>query len=155
MHSMFEPFTSNYFLGRLYVEPVDRERAAIHRRDHRVANRRLYASGEGVERVDYPLVMKFDGHGAHFPVEGDESVPTGTLAVPADLTDGGRAGRQEVFLAAPERAGELLRYAGYRVVPRQAPRAAAGSTDGAGEGDGADGDGADGDGDSGPLGPGR
>jgi hypothetical protein len=149
-HSMFEPFTSSYFLGRLYVEPVDRERAAIHRHDHRVANRRLYASGEGVERVDYPLVMKFDGHGAHFPVEGDESVPTGTLAVPADLTDGDRAGRREVLLAAPERAGELLRYAGYRVVPGPGRPVDAGPTGGA-----VDGTDPDRDDDTGAVGPGR
>jgi hypothetical protein len=115
---MFERFTSSYFLGRLYVEPSDRPRAAIHEADHRRANEHLYATGEGLERLDHPLVMKFDDHGPHFPVVGDDSVPTGTLVVPRELADGRRAGHQELLLAAADRAEELLRYSGYTVDPR-------------------------------------
>jgi hypothetical protein len=112
---MFERFSSSYFLGRLYVEPNDREEAAIQRHDHRATNRQLYATGEGVERLDHPLVMKFDGRGHHFPVLADEGVPSGTLAVPHHLLDERSPGRHEVFLADSDRARELLRYAGYVV----------------------------------------
>ena len=111
---MFERFSTSYYLGRLYVEPRDCDRPAIHDDDHEQVNEELYATGEGVERLDAPLVMKLDTPGAHFPVHGDESVPTGTLAVPTSMAEDDRLpDRREVFLATPERAGELLRYAGY------------------------------------------
>jgi hypothetical protein len=55
--------------------------------------------------------MKLDGR--HFPVLGDESVPSGTLALPPGVTETDLPDRREVFLAKPERAAELLRYAGY------------------------------------------
>ena len=114
-HSMFEQFSSGYYLGRLYVEPYDGDRAVIQRTDHERMNEELYASGDGVERLDAPLVMKFDGT-THFPVLGDDEVPSGTLALPEGLVDEdpGLPDRKEVFLAKPDRAGDLLRYAGYR-----------------------------------------
>ena len=109
---MFERFSSGYYLGRLYVEPHEGERAVIHRTDHERMNERLYTDGEGVERVDYPLVMKLDGR--HFPVHGDDGVPSGTLALPAPFADeSDLPDRREVFLAKADRADELLRYAGY------------------------------------------
>ncbi|MFB6160288.1 MAG: DUF5802 family protein [Haloferacaceae archaeon] len=108
---MFERFSTGYYLGRLYVEPHDDDRAVIHCDDHERVNEQLYATGEGVERLDGPLVMKLDGH--HFPVHGDDSVPSGTLAVPDRLTDDGLPDRREVLLADADRAEELLRYAGY------------------------------------------
>ncbi len=111
MHSMFEEFSSGYYLGVLYVEPGAEERAALNGDDHEAVNRQLYTTGEGVERVDTPLVMKLDG--AHFPVQGDEGVPAGTLTVPEQLADDGLPDRREVFLARPERAGQLLRYGGW------------------------------------------
>ena len=111
-HSMFEQFSSGYYLGRLYVEPYDGDRAIIQRTDHERMNEELYATGDGVERLDAPLVMKFDGTN-HFPVLGDEEVPSGTLALPDHLADDELPDRCEVFLARGERAGELLRYAGY------------------------------------------
>jgi cell wall-associated NlpC family hydrolase len=112
---MFERFTSSYFLGRLYVEPYGGDHAALQASDHRRTNERLYASGEGVERLDYPLVMKFDGEGGHFPVVADEEVPSGTLAVPESLAGDRVPGRREVLLADVDRAREMLRYAGYVV----------------------------------------
>jgi hypothetical protein len=112
---MFEPFSRNYYLGRFYVEPHDGDHAAVNGDDHERANRQLYASGEGVEPLDTPLVMKFDGYGHHFPVVGDDRVPSGTLAVPHHLADRGVPGRREMFLATADRADELLRYAGYSV----------------------------------------
>ncbi|MEF8799565.1 MAG: DUF5802 family protein [Halolamina sp.] len=109
---MFEQFSSGYYLGVLYVEPGDGDRAALNGEDHEAVNRQLYATGEGLERVDSPLVMKLDG--SHFPVHGDEGVPTGTLTVPEPLAEDGLPERREVFLARPERAGQLLRYGGWQ-----------------------------------------
>jgi len=108
---MFEEFSSGYYLGRLYVEPHDGEHAVIHRTDHERMNRRLYTAGEGVERLDAPLVMKLDGR--HFPVLGQEGVPSGTLGLPPGVAESDIPDRREVFLAKPDRAAELLRYAGY------------------------------------------
>jgi hypothetical protein len=111
---MFERFSAGYYLGRLYVRPDDRDRPVIHDDDHERVNESLYATGEGVERLDAPLVMKLDGPGPHFPVHGDGGVPSGTLAVPESMAaDAGLPDRREVLLATPERAGDLLRYAGY------------------------------------------
>jgi len=112
MNSMFEPFSDGYYLGELYVEPHDGDRAVIQQADHEAVNKQLYAADEGVERLDAPLVMKLDT--AHFPVAGDEGVPSGTLVVPAELLDKGRASAREVFLADSERAMELLRYSGWQ-----------------------------------------
>ena len=108
---MFEEFSAGYYLGRLYVEPHDGDHAVIHRIDHERMNRRLYTAGDGVERLDAPLVMKLDG--SHFPVLGREGVPSGTLGLPPGVTDTDLPDRREVFLAKPGRAAELLRYAGY------------------------------------------
>ena len=111
---MFERFSSGYYLGRLYVEPYDGSEAAIHRTEHEQLNEHVYASGVGVERIDYPLVMKLDS--THFPVVGDDSVPTGTLALPRDtVAPDTLPDDRPVLLADGTRAVELLRYAGYDV----------------------------------------
>jgi hypothetical protein len=109
---MFERFSGGYYLGRLYVEPHEGEQAVIQRSDHERVNEQLYTDGKGVERLDAPLVMKLGN--THFPVHGDDSVPTGTLAVPRDLVDDSLPDRREVLLAKADRAAELLRYHGYR-----------------------------------------
>lgn len=109
---MFEPFSDGYYLGELYVEPHDGERAVIQQADHEAVNKQLYADDEGVERLDAPLVMKLDT--AHFPVTGDEGIPSGTLVVPSELLDNHRACCREVFLADRERAMEMLRYSGWQ-----------------------------------------
>ncbi len=111
---MFERFSSGYYLGELYVEPHDGDRAVIQRADHEHMNEQLYASGSGIERLDAPLVMKLDG--THFPVHGDDDVPTGTLAVPETFGDDSLPNRREVLLAEGTRAMELLRYSGWRSV---------------------------------------
>jgi len=107
---MFEPFSTAYYLGRLYVEPRGTERAAMHSRRHEQVNRDLYAHGEGVERLDHPLVMKVGS--AHLAVHGDDAVPDGTLAVPdAWLEDIGVENPptlREVLLAKADRAEQLL-----------------------------------------------
>ena len=109
---MFEQFSSGYYLGEMFVEPYDGARAAIHCDDHERMNEQLYATGEGVERLDAPLVMKLET--THFPVLGDEEVPAGTLAVPRDFaSESSLPDRRQVFLAKADRAHQMLRVAGY------------------------------------------
>lgn len=109
---MFEQFSSGYYLGRLYVEPFGGEQAAIRRDEHEHINEQLYASGEGVERLDNPLVMKVGQH--HLAVQGADGVPEGTLALPeSTLEDTGIENPptlKEVLLAKADRAAQLLRY---------------------------------------------
>jgi hypothetical protein len=111
-HRMFERFSSGYYLGELYVEPHDGDRAAIQRADHERVNEQLYADGEGIERLDAPLVMKLDA--GHIPVDGDEGVPSGTLAVPRSLADDDLPSRRNVLLADADRAESLLRWEGWQ-----------------------------------------
>ena len=108
---MFEQFSSGYYLGEMYVEPHDGDYAVLNRADHERVNEQLYATGEGLERLDAPLVMKLDGR--HFPVLGDGDVPTGTLALPPTYTERRLPASREVLLAKADRAVELLRYAGW------------------------------------------
>ncbi|GAB6879683.1 DUF5802 family protein [Halorubrum gandharaense] len=108
---MFERFSSGYYLGELYVEPHDGDRAVIQRADHERVNEQLYADGEGLERLDAPLVMKVDA--GHIPVGGDEGVPSGTLAVPRALADDSLPATRNVLLADADRAETLLRFEGW------------------------------------------
>jgi hypothetical protein len=109
---MFEEFSSGYYLGRLYVAPSDGEQAAMRRDQHEQINEQLYASGEGIERLDSPLVMKVDQH--HVAVHGEDGIPEGTLALPEDLLEDTRIRNppalKEVLLAKADRAAQLLRY---------------------------------------------
>lgn len=107
---MFESFSDGYYLGRMYVEPHDDDRAVIQRRQHETVNRQLYATEEGIERLDAPLVMKLGT--SHFPVHGDESVPEDTLVVPEGLVESeirNPPTLREVLLAKSDRAAQLLR----------------------------------------------
>jgi hypothetical protein len=111
---MFERFSSGYYLGRLYVEPGERETAAMSREQHERVNEQLYADGDGLARLDRPLVMKLDT--SHFPVTGDESVPPDTLAVPEQILADTRVRNppalKEVLLAKADRARQLLSLTG-------------------------------------------
>jgi len=111
---MFEEFSSGYYLGRLYVQPTDENAAVIDREQHEHVNRELYASGEGVERLDAPLVMKI--HEQHVPVHGEDGVPRDTLLLPESMVDETRIENPpaltEVFLAKADRAKQLLRITG-------------------------------------------
>jgi hypothetical protein len=106
---MFEQFSGGYYLGRLYVEPYDGDRPAMHSDQHEEVNRQLYATGEGVERVDTPLVMKLGRR--HLAVHGEDGIPERTLAVPAAMLDE-RPDRlpdlREVLLAKADRATQLM-----------------------------------------------
>ncbi len=109
-YSMFETFSRGYYVGRLFVEPYDGEYAALQRDQHERVNRQLYASGEGVERLDLPLVMKLARQ--HFAVHGDEGAPENTLLIPHDRLDSGDRDTlpapREVLLAKADRASQLL-----------------------------------------------
>lgn len=111
---MFEVFSNSYYLGRLYVAPTDGPHAVIQRDQHERINEAVYTTGEGIERLDEPLVMKLES--GHFPVHGDDSVPANTLALPESLLEGTRIRNpptlREVFLARRERARQLLEFAG-------------------------------------------
>lgn len=111
---MFEVFSRGYYLGRLFVTPTDGDRAIIQRRQHERINEEVYATGEGVERLDAPLVMKLESN--HFPVHGDEGVPADTLVVPESMLEHTRVRNpptlREVFLARRERARQLLALSG-------------------------------------------
>lgn len=110
---MFEPFSSGYYLGRLYVEPYDGDRAVLQRAQHDRVNEQLYTTETGVEVRDAPLVMKLGR--CHFPVHGAEDVPENTLGLPRSLLDGCRVRNppalKEVLLAKADRASQLLGFA--------------------------------------------
>jgi hypothetical protein len=112
---MFEQFSSGYYLGELYVQPRNGDAAAIRRADHERVNEQLYGDETELVRLDAPLVMKVGTR--HFPVVGDDDLPSGTLALPREsIPDDLKfevPGRKEVLLANAERTGELLEYAGW------------------------------------------
>lgn len=109
---MFAPFSSGYYLGRLYVAPAAGEEAGLQEAHHESVNRELYADGTGIERLDHPLVMKIGTK--HFAVHPDESVPEGALTVPAPILEEtgieNPPALREVFLAKAEHAKRLVDY---------------------------------------------
>jgi len=111
---MFEQFSSGYYLGRLYVEPTDGDRAVMQRTQHEAVNEQLYADGEGVERLDLPLVMKVGR--THLPVHGAEGVPERTLAIPERALEAAGIDNpptlSEVLLAKEEVASQLISFEG-------------------------------------------
>lgn len=111
---MFATFSHSYYLGRLYVAPTTGDHALMHRQQHEQINEEVYTSGEGIERLDTPLVMKLET--AHFAVHGDDAVPANTLAVPESLLENTRIRNpptlKPVLLARRERAKQLLSFAG-------------------------------------------
>jgi len=119
---MFEQFSSGYYLGRLYVEPREASAAAMCREQHERVNEQLYASGEGIERTDRPLVMKLGSR--HFAVHGDDTVPADTLAVPEELLDETNVRNppslREVFLAKADHAEQLMSVASGEALPDSA-----------------------------------
>jgi hypothetical protein len=111
---MFESFSRGYYLGRLYIEPADGDQAVMQTEQHEEVTRQLYTDGDGIERLDAPLVVKLGTR--HFAVHGAPDVPGDTIAVPPAVLD--ETGIEtppelaEILLAKPERAGQLLRIAG-------------------------------------------
>jgi hypothetical protein len=109
---MFEPFSSGYYLGRLFVEPSHEEMTTMQRAQHERVNEQLYASGEGVERLDTPLVIKLGE--THLAVHGSPDVPEGTLAVPEETLESIRIENpptiSDVLLAKAEHAERLVSF---------------------------------------------
>lgn len=107
---LFERFSDGYYLGRLYLEESDSGEPKMCREQHRRVNRDLYASGEGIERTDLPLVMKVGRR--HVAVAGEDGVPADTLAVPEGVLEDADVHHppdlREVFLAKADRAEQLL-----------------------------------------------
>ena len=113
---MFEPFSRGYYMGRLYIEPSADEHTTMCKQQHEQLNEQLYATGDGVERLDRPLVVKLADR--HLPVHGETGVPADTLSVPERLLDGASLRNPptltEVLLAKGDRAMQLLAVAAGR-----------------------------------------
>jgi hypothetical protein len=109
---MFAPFSSGYYLGRLYVAPSEGGAAVLQAAQHESVNRELYATGEGIERLDRPLVMKLAN--SHFTVHPDASVPEGALAVPERVLESANVENppelREVLLARAGHAERLVEF---------------------------------------------
>lgn len=109
---MFEAFSDGYYLGRLYVEPYGGDHPAMDRAQHEHVNEQVYATGDGVERLDAPLVMKLED--CHFPVHGATDVPADTLALPEAVLDAAGLddlpALREVLLAKAGLATQLLEW---------------------------------------------
>lgn len=109
-YHMFEPFSSGYYVGRLYIEPHDGERTLMQRDQHERANSDIYAAGTGIDRLDHPLIVKVDS--SHFAVEGEDGVPEDTLYVPRDHLQPRPGDRlpalKEVLVAKKHRAEQLM-----------------------------------------------
>jgi hypothetical protein len=105
-------FSAGYHLVETYVEPAAGDHALMDHERHQRANRRIYATGVGVERLDLPLVAKLEG--VHFPVFPDEAVATDTLELPesvlAETTVSDPPTLRGVWLASAELAGQLVRW---------------------------------------------
>jgi hypothetical protein len=103
---MFERFSSGYYLGRLYVEPHEDDRAVMHREQHGRVRDDLYDDADDPA----PLVMKIGP--THVPVHGADGVPGRTVALPeAVLAATGvenPPALSEVLLAKADRARQLL-----------------------------------------------
>ena len=111
---MFAPFSSGYYVGRLVIEPHAGETALLHREIVERMNEELYATGDGIERIDYPLFMKLWHR--HFAVHGADGVPEDTLLVPssmvADDSSDPLPGIREVLLAKPTVIPRILEWIG-------------------------------------------
>lgn len=109
---MFAPFSSGYYLGRLYVAPAEGQDAVLQEAHHESVNRELYADGTGIERLDQPLVMKLETN--HFAVHPDDSVPEGALGVPAEILEATNVENppelREVLLAKADHAERLIEF---------------------------------------------
>lgn len=109
---MFEAYSSGYYLGRLYVEPHEGDRALMDADQHERVVGQLYPDGTDGDLPEDSLVMKLDG--PHFLVEGAPDRPSDTLAVPEPLLDDdGCWDFRHVLLAKNDRAEQLLRWSGW------------------------------------------
>jgi len=110
MHSMFERFSSGYYLGNCTWNPTAASGPSSSGSTTSTSTS-SYTLTAGVERLDAPLVMKVGG--GHIPVSGDDDVPSGTLAIPHEIADDTLPDRRNVLLADADRAETLLRWEGW------------------------------------------
>lgn len=109
-----EAFSAGYYVGEFTVTAAGDgvEHARMARAPHAAANAEIYAGGDGVERVDAPLVAKLDA--VHFPVLPAETVAESILELPPAVlveTDVEEPPvLRAVLVATAERARELLRW---------------------------------------------
>lgn len=107
---MNDEFSAGYYVAELFIELSDYEYAVLDHDQYQKFNKQIYTTGEGVERVDLPLVMKVDKN--HFPVFSTNNVPKDTLAVPDGILEATRIDNlptaKEVLIAKAERASQLL-----------------------------------------------
>lgn len=110
---MFAEFSAAYYVGQLYIDQRDGEHAVMDRDQHRAANEQIYAAGEGIERLNLPLIMNLDE--SYFPVFGADDVSADTLAVPGAVLEATRIENpptlKEVLVAKAEEATRLLDWA--------------------------------------------
>ncbi|MFC6764319.1 DUF5802 family protein [Natrinema soli] len=109
---MFKEFSAGYYIGQLYVEPYDGNHVVMDCDQHVEANKQVYATDKGLERLDHPLVMKVDQQ--HVPVFADDDVPTDTLNLPDKVLEATQVDQpptlKSVFIAKAERAAQLLEW---------------------------------------------
>jgi len=108
----FEEYSAAYYMGVLYVEATPGEYAVMARDQHEAANRHIYTSGQGLERLDAPLVAKLDG--TYFPIFASDDIPRDTLAVPDEILAASHVDNpptlREVLVAKAERAAQYLEW---------------------------------------------
>lgn len=110
---MLTEFSAGYYVGRFDIESYEGDHAVMDRDRHEAANERVYAAGEGLERLDYPLVAKVET--SHVPVFSADDVPPDALGLPADVLDAMRIDpphpRKAVLVAKAHRARRLVEWA--------------------------------------------
>lgn len=109
-----EAFSAGYYVGEFTVTAADGavEHARMASEPHAAANAEIYADGEGIERLDAPLVAKLDA--VHFPVLPAERVAESILELPpavlAETAVEEPPALRAVLVATAERARTLLRW---------------------------------------------
>ena len=109
---MFTEFSAGYYVGRLYVEQYDGDRAVMNRDQHEAANKRVYATGKSLERLDHPLVMKIGER--YLPVFPADDIPADSLGLPDAVIDETRITNpptlEDILVAKTERTAQLFKW---------------------------------------------
>lgn len=110
--ALLDEFSAGYYVGQFFIEPYEGDHAVMDRAQHEEANEQIYTTGEDIERVDHPLIMKEDE--SHFPVLAADQVASDTLGLPADLLAATRVEKpptvKAVLVAKADRAAQLLEW---------------------------------------------
>ncbi|GGL51524.1 DUF5802 family protein [Halocalculus aciditolerans] len=92
---MLEAFSTGYYFGRLYVQPYSGDRPVLQTDQHEQVGEQVY--DDDGDRL--PLVVKLGNR--YLRVHREASMPTDTLAVPADAAD-------DLDLRAPSEPEDVL-----------------------------------------------